>query len=296
MGRRPCCAKEGLNRGAWSAKEDKILTDYINVHGEGKWRDLPERAGLKRCGKSCRLRWLNYLRPDIKRGNISAEEEDLIVRLHKLLGNRWSLISCRLPGRTDNEIKNYWNTNLSKRVQGDNYQTLDPRKRHSAKNSVREQLNRSKESHQIIRTKAFRCSKVVINPRLLINQDDHHIDQMVNNKNKVNPSSEEFCTESQSSFSSALQEDDSSDFLIDFDIDGLLMSDVLNSSDDLKVSMEEDQTMFNNSLDNNISFEEQIRSENWRDSKTFQASFEGLDQINMGLSSFLNLEDDNGIF
>eukprot|EP00252_Welwitschia_mirabilis_P016696 TRINITY_DN3696_c0_g2_i3.p1 TRINITY_DN3696_c0_g2~~TRINITY_DN3696_c0_g2_i3.p1 ORF type:complete len:294 (+),score=59.49 TRINITY_DN3696_c0_g2_i3:487-1368(+) len=117
MGRAPCCAKIGLNRGAWTAKEDKILLDYIETHGEGNWRNLPKNAGLKRCGKSCRLRWMNYLRPDIKRGNISEEEEDLIVRLHKLLGNRWSLIAGRLPGRTDNEIKNYWNTHLSKKLQ-----------------------------------------------------------------------------------------------------------------------------------------------------------------------------------
>eukprot|EP00257_Ricinus_communis_P015054 XP_015572891.2 anthocyanin regulatory C1 protein-like [Ricinus communis] len=96
MGRSPCCSKEGLNRGAWTALEDKILTAYIKAHGEGNWRNLPKRAGLKRCGKSCRLRWLNYLRPDIKRGNISHDEEDLIIRLHKLLGNRWSLIAGKV--------------------------------------------------------------------------------------------------------------------------------------------------------------------------------------------------------
>ncbi|KAE8735314.1 Transcription repressor MYB4 [Hibiscus syriacus] len=124
MGRSPCCSKEDLNRGAWTAFEDKVLTDYIKEHGEGRWRNLPKRAGLKRCGKSCRLRWLNYLRPDIKRGNISADEEELIIKLHKLLGNRWSLIAGRLPGRTDNEIKNYWNTNLSKRVVNDCRQKL----------------------------------------------------------------------------------------------------------------------------------------------------------------------------
>ncbi|XP_074569048.1 transcription factor MYB1-like [Curcuma longa] len=118
MGRKPCCAKEGLNRGAWTALEDQILVSYIKTHGEGKWRNLPTKAGLNRCGKSCRLRWLNYLRPGIKLGNISADEEELIIRLHKLLGNRWSLIAGRLPGRTDNEIKNYWNTTLGKRVVG----------------------------------------------------------------------------------------------------------------------------------------------------------------------------------
>nr|AFH03059.1 R2R3-MYB transcription factor MYB7 [Epimedium sagittatum] len=117
MGRSPC-SKEDLNKGAWTPLEDKLLKYYVRTYGEGKWRSLPLRAGLKRCGKSCRLRWLNYLRPDIKRGNITNAEEELIVRLHKLLGNRWSLIAGRLPGRTDNEIKNYWNTNLAKRAAG----------------------------------------------------------------------------------------------------------------------------------------------------------------------------------
>ncbi|KAL6177821.1 hypothetical protein ACLB2K_049343 [Fragaria x ananassa] len=116
MERTPCCSKEGLQRGPWTRREDTLLIQYIQSHGEGHWKSVPKKAGLLRCGKSCRLRWINYLRPDIKRGNINPDEEDLIVRLHSLLGNRWSLIAGRLPGRTDNEIKNYWNTNLSKRL------------------------------------------------------------------------------------------------------------------------------------------------------------------------------------
>ncbi|CAL4954979.1 unnamed protein product [Urochloa decumbens] len=109
-------AAAALKRGAWTPEEDELLARAVMREGEGRWRTLPRRAGLLRCGKSCRLRWMNYLRPDIKRGPIAADEEDLIVRLHRLLGNRWSLIAGRLPGRTDNEIKNYWNSHLAKKL------------------------------------------------------------------------------------------------------------------------------------------------------------------------------------
>ncbi|XP_050378661.1 myb-related protein 308-like [Argentina anserina] len=114
--RKPCCEKKTNNKGAWSKQEDEKLTQYIQKHGEGSWRSLPVAAGLLRCGKSCRLRWVNYLRPDLKRGSFGEDEEDLIIKLHALLGNRWSLIAGRLPGRTDNEVKNYWNTHLRRKL------------------------------------------------------------------------------------------------------------------------------------------------------------------------------------
>ncbi|XP_075493548.1 transcription factor MYB16-like [Primulina tabacum] len=116
MGRSPCCDKIGLKKGPWTPEEDQKLLAYIEEHGHGSWRALPAKAGLERCGKSCRLRWTNYLRPDIKRGKFSLQEEQTIIQLHALLGNRWSAIATHLPKRTDNEIKNYWNTHVKKRL------------------------------------------------------------------------------------------------------------------------------------------------------------------------------------
>ncbi|MCO5558891.1 hypothetical protein L7F22_012481 [Adiantum nelumboides] len=118
MGRAPCCAEEqGLRKGAWTAEEDEKLVAFIKKNqGHGSWRTLPKLAGLERCGKSCRLRWTNYLRPNIKRGNFSAEEESIIIQLHALVGNKWSSIASHLHGRTDNEVKNHWNTHLKKKL------------------------------------------------------------------------------------------------------------------------------------------------------------------------------------
>ncbi|XP_039159022.1 transcription factor MYB114-like [Eucalyptus grandis] len=104
----------GLRKGSWTEEEDVLFRSSVQRYGEGEWHRVPQRAGLNRCKKSCRLRWLNYLKPNIKRGKFQDDEVDMIIRLHKLLGNRWSLIAGRLPGRTANDVKNYWNTHLRK--------------------------------------------------------------------------------------------------------------------------------------------------------------------------------------
>ncbi|KAM0877850.1 hypothetical protein ACQ4PT_035235 [Festuca glaucescens] len=119
MGRSPCCCHDaGVKKGPWTEEEDRALVEHIQKRGghAGSWRGLPKASGLNRCGKSCRLWWTNYLCTDIKRGNFADDEERLIISLHAVLGNKWSTIATHLDGRMDNEIKNYWNTHIRKKL------------------------------------------------------------------------------------------------------------------------------------------------------------------------------------
>ncbi|XP_059665503.1 transcription factor MYB33-like [Cornus florida] len=104
-----------LKKGPWTSAEDAILVEYVSKHGEGNWNAVQKHSGLSRCGKSCRLRWANHLRPDLKKGAFTPEEERRIIELHAKMGNKWARMAAELPGRTDNEIKNYWNTRIKRR-------------------------------------------------------------------------------------------------------------------------------------------------------------------------------------
>ncbi|KFK31122.1 hypothetical protein AALP_AA6G070700 [Arabis alpina] len=106
---------KGMKKGPWTQIEDAILTEYVKKHGEGNWNAVQKNSGLLRCGKSCRLRWANHLRPNLKKGSFSPDEEKIIIELHAKLGNKWARMASQLPGRTDNEIKNYWNTRMKRR-------------------------------------------------------------------------------------------------------------------------------------------------------------------------------------
>ncbi|KAH9307895.1 hypothetical protein KI387_035806 [Taxus chinensis] len=160
MGRSPCCEKAHTNKGAWTKEEDEKLVAHIRAHGEGCWRSLPKAAGLLRCGKSCRLRWVNYLRPDLRRGNFSEEEDELVIKMHALLGNKWSLIAGRLPGRTDNEIKNYWNTHIKRKLQS---RGTDPQSRRPIQPIHNNSRNGTGDSrspkHEILMADFFGCDR-----------------------------------------------------------------------------------------------------------------------------------------
>ncbi|KAF6157306.1 hypothetical protein GIB67_004244 [Kingdonia uniflora] len=99
--------QQNVKRGLWTSAEDAKILAHVSIHG----------PGLKRCGKSCRLRWTNYLRPDLNHNNFTPQEEVLIVRLHKAIGSRWSLIAMQLPGKTDKDVKNHWNTKLRNQLE-----------------------------------------------------------------------------------------------------------------------------------------------------------------------------------
>lgn len=88
-----------LKKGPWTSAEDAILVEYVKKHGEGNWNAVQKHSGLYRCGKSCRLRWANHLRPDLKKGAFTQEEERCIIELHAKMGNKWARMAAEVSGK-----------------------------------------------------------------------------------------------------------------------------------------------------------------------------------------------------
>ncbi|KAL7101631.1 hypothetical protein ACP275_08G065600 [Erythranthe tilingii] len=171
----------GVRKGAWTKEEDQLLRKCVQTYGEGKWHLVPLRAGLNRCRKSCRLRWLNYLRPNLKRGIFNQDEVDLIVRLHKLLGNRWSWIAGRVPGRTANDIKNFWNTHFEKKL------TSPAAAAAAGESSRMAAVVKTINESNIIRPRPRTFARVVLeNPMLEKNPSDLLLAGPINYHNRIN--------------------------------------------------------------------------------------------------------------
>ncbi|KAK6237826.1 hypothetical protein QUC31_003295 [Theobroma cacao] len=180
MGRAPCCDKANVKKGPWSPEEDAKLKAYIEANGTGgNWIALPQKIGLKRCGKSCRLRWLNYLRPNIKHGGFSEDEDNIICSLFISIGSRWSIIAAQLPGRTDNDIKNYWNTRLKKKLLGKQRKEQQARRAASCL-TLKQEMKRESEDYMIpgmVNQASYWPQLPAVMPLTSTNQDPQFKDQ-----------------------------------------------------------------------------------------------------------------------
>ncbi|XP_010514673.1 PREDICTED: transcription factor MYB24-like [Camelina sativa] len=157
--------QQGCRKGPWTLEEDKLLAEYVTTHGEGRWSTVAKCAGLNRSGKSCRLRWVNYLRPGLKRGQITPQEEGIILELHSLWGNKWSTIARYLPGRTDNEIKNYWRTHYKKK---------------ETSSSKQEKVKRSQSRKQEVELKPQPQAQPQSHPFQLVSRDHMNLENEQN--------------------------------------------------------------------------------------------------------------------
>lgn len=105
-----------LVKGSWSPDEDAFIIKWVNEHGGRNWSTLASNLP-GRLGKQCRERWVNSLDPDLLRKPWTEEEDQILIRYQKMWGNKWAKIAHFLPGRTDNSVKNRWNSSLKRKLE-----------------------------------------------------------------------------------------------------------------------------------------------------------------------------------